>query len=97
MSVKFIDGFVAANGLHLHYRRWLPLEERPELPPLVLLHGLASASHIWNLVAPLLVERGYSVTALDQRGHGEAISPRAAMITRRSSLMIQAQSRRYTL
>ena len=69
------DGFVAANGLRLHYRRWLPLEERAELPPLVLLHGLASASHIWNLVAPLLTERGYSVTALDQRGHGESDKP----------------------
>lgn len=75
MPVQPVDGFVSANGQRLHYRRWLPSEERPELPPLVLLHGLASASHIWNLVAPLLVERGYSVTAFDQRGHGESDKP----------------------
>ena len=75
MPIYPVDGFVVANGLRLHYRRWLPLEERAELPPLVLLHGLASASHIWNLVAPLLAEHGYSVTALDQRGHGESDKP----------------------
>jgi pimeloyl-ACP methyl ester carboxylesterase len=75
MPIQPVDGFVAANGLRLHYRRWLPLEDRPELPPILLLHGLASAAHIWNLVAPLLAGRGYSVTALDQRGHGESDKP----------------------
>ena len=75
MPIQPVDGFVAANSLRLHYRRWLPLEERPELPPILLLHGLASATHIWNLVAPLLAGRGYSVTALDQRGHGESDKP----------------------
>ncbi len=75
MPIQPVDGFVTANGLRLHYRRWLPLEERPELPPILLLHGLASATHIWNLVAPLLAGRGYSVTALDQRGHGESDKP----------------------
>jgi pimeloyl-ACP methyl ester carboxylesterase len=75
MFIQPVDGFVAANGLRLHYRRWLPLAERPDLPPILLLHGLASATHIWNLVAPLLAERGYMVTALDQRGHGESDKP----------------------
>lgn len=75
MAIQPVDGFVAANGLRLHYRRWLPLEERPDLSPILLLHGLASAVHIWNLVAPLLADRGYSVTALDQRGHGESDKP----------------------
>jgi pimeloyl-ACP methyl ester carboxylesterase len=42
---------------------------------MVLLHGLASASHIWNLVAPRLAAQGHSVTALDQRGHGESEKP----------------------
>lgn len=75
MPIQPVDGFVAANGLRLHYRRWLPPEEHPDLPPILLLHGLASATHIWNLVAPLLAERGYRVTALDQRGHGESDKP----------------------
>jgi pimeloyl-ACP methyl ester carboxylesterase len=42
-----------------------------------LLHGLASATPIWDLVAPLLAERGYVVIALDQRGHGESEKPNA--------------------
>jgi pimeloyl-ACP methyl ester carboxylesterase len=70
-----LDGDVSVNGLRLHYRRWMPTEPGGELPPLLLLHGLASSSHIWNLVSPLLAERGYVVTALDQRGHGESDKP----------------------
>ncbi len=75
MPIQPVDGFVSANGLRLHYRRWLPRAELHGSPPLVLLHGLASSLHIWNLVAPLLAERGYHVTALDQRGHGESDKP----------------------
>src|SRR5579864_2029018 len=77
MPIQPIDGDVRANGLRLHYRRWLPTQPGEGLPPLLLLHGLASSSHIWNLVAPLLAERGYIVTALDQRGHGESDKPDA--------------------
>jgi pimeloyl-ACP methyl ester carboxylesterase len=40
-----------------------------------LLHGLASAARIWDLVAPFLAARGHVVTALDQRGHGESDKP----------------------
>jgi pimeloyl-ACP methyl ester carboxylesterase len=75
MPILPLDGFVVANGLQLHYRRWSPAEPSLHLPPILLLHGLASASHIWDLVAPLLAERGYVVTALDQRGHGESEKP----------------------
>lgn len=75
MPVLPIDGFVSANGLQLHYRRWSPAEPLPYLPPVLLLHGLASASRIWDLIAPLLAERGYVATAFDQRGHGESEKP----------------------
>jgi pimeloyl-ACP methyl ester carboxylesterase len=75
MPILPIDSFVTANGLQLHYRRWRPLEYHTRLSPILLLHGLASSSHIWNLVAPQLAARGYTVTALDQRGHGESEKP----------------------
>lgn len=39
----------------------------------MLLHGLASTRHIWDLVA--LGLRGLPVVALDQRGHGESERP----------------------
>ena len=41
---------------------------------MVLLHGLASTCHIWNLVAPLLAQ-DYRVVAMDQRGHGASSKP----------------------
>src|SRR5438270_6311281 len=75
MSILPIDGFISANGLQLHYRRWSPAKPGPNLPPILLIHGLASAARIWDFVAPLLAERDYIVTALDQRGHGESDKP----------------------
>src|SRR2546428_120887 len=41
---------------------------------LVLVHGLGSSRHIWDLVAPELASK-YRVLALDQRGHGESDEP----------------------
>jgi pimeloyl-ACP methyl ester carboxylesterase len=75
MLIQPRDGFTAGNHLQLHYRRWSVASPDPHLPPILLLHGLASAARIWDLVAPLLAERGYLVTALDQRGHGESDKP----------------------
>lgn len=68
------DGFVEARGLRFHYREWRP-DAQPSLPPILLIHGLASAASIWNLTAPLLAARGHRVVALDQRGHGESDKP----------------------
>ena len=39
-------------------------------PPAVLLHGLASSAHWYDLVAPHLREQ-YRLIAPDQRGHGQ--------------------------
>ncbi|HEY7417766.1 MAG TPA: alpha/beta hydrolase [Ktedonobacteraceae bacterium] len=75
MAISPVDNIVTAHGLHMHYRHWLPHTAHPTLPPVLLIHGLASASHIWNFVAPLLAEQGYDVIALDQRGHGESEKP----------------------
>jgi pimeloyl-ACP methyl ester carboxylesterase len=75
MAIQAVDGFTPGNHLQLHYRRWSAASPDPRLPPILLLHGLASVAHIWDLVAPLLAEHGYLVVALDQRGHGESDKP----------------------
>ena len=41
----------------------------------LLVHGLASSSHIWDLVAPKLAHAGVRAVAYDQRGHGESAKP----------------------
>lgn len=43
-------------------------------PQVVLIHGLASTQHIWDLVIPRL-ERRFRVVTYDQRGHGESSKP----------------------
>lgn len=75
MAISPQNTFVSAHGLRLHARHWSPTSPHHALPPLLLLHGLASAARIWDLAAPLLAEQGYTVTALDQRGHGESDKP----------------------
>ncbi len=63
------DKWIELRGLKLHYRDW-----GGEGTALVLVHGLASTSHIFDLVAPLLAKH-FRVIALDQRGHGESDKP----------------------
>ncbi len=60
------DCQIDLRGLPFHYRDW-----GGHGRPVLLLHGLASTCHIWDLVAPLLAE-DCRVVALDQRGHGQS-------------------------
>jgi pimeloyl-ACP methyl ester carboxylesterase len=70
MSSRFaIDKYLVLNDLRFHYRDW-----NGRGWPVLLLHGLASTSHIWDLVAPLLSETA-RVAALDLRGHGLSDKP----------------------
>ena len=62
------------DGVALVVRTWEPLH-RPTVDAL-LLHGLASTSHIWDLVGPKLARRGVRAVAVDQRGHGRSSKPR---------------------
>jgi pimeloyl-ACP methyl ester carboxylesterase len=64
---------VSSGIVRLAVRQWV--SKAPSAgPDLLLLHGLASTSHIFDLVAPLLAARS-RVIALDQRGHGESGKP----------------------
>ncbi len=61
---------VDANTLRFNVQTW----GAPSNPPLVMLHGLASTSHMFDLLAPLLADRFY-IVAPDQRGHGQSDKP----------------------
>ncbi|PKB67104.1 MAG: hypothetical protein BZY81_05465 [SAR202 cluster bacterium Io17-Chloro-G4] len=63
------DLWVTLNGLEFHYRDWGGSGQ-----PVILLHGLASNCHIWDLVAPILA-KDFAVVAMDQRGHGQSAKP----------------------
>lgn len=64
------ERFIELGDLRLHVREWGNASQ----PPLVLLHGLASTSHMFDLIAPALAGQ-YHVIALDQRGHGLSDQP----------------------
>lgn len=71
-----IERSVRVNDVSLYVREWRPAQELDtgESLPILLVHGLASASRIWDLVAPELA-RSRRVIALDQRGHGLSDKP----------------------
>ena len=64
--------FIEIGGLRLHFHECGPSHARPSV---VLVHGLGSSLHIWDLVAPLLAADEMRVLSLDQRGHGESDQP----------------------
>jgi pimeloyl-ACP methyl ester carboxylesterase len=55
------------NGAQLAYLDW----GNASAQPLVLLHGMTSAAHVWDHLAVDLAS-SYRVLALDQRGHGDS-------------------------
>jgi pimeloyl-ACP methyl ester carboxylesterase len=61
---------VTNDGVRLHVREWPGGGD-----DVLLIHGLASSSHIWDLVAPRLVRLGLHPVAYDQRGHGRSSKP----------------------
>ena len=71
------EGYVSVGDVRLRYLEWdAPRSSAGDAGPLplLLLHGLASAAPIWELVAPTLA-RERRVVALDQRGHGLSDKP----------------------
>jgi len=66
------SSYLFLNDLRVHYLQWAP---QSMATPVVLLHGLASNAHIWELTAPFLVDAGYAPLAPDARGHGLTDKP----------------------
>ncbi len=46
-----------------------------EGPPVLLLHGYPQTHVCWHKVAPLMVEKGFTVVASDLRGYGDSSRP----------------------
>jgi len=65
-----MDQFVTVGNLQFHLQEWGDRNN----PTIVLLHGLASTSHMFDLIAPAIGEY-YHVIAPDQRGHGLSDKP----------------------
>lgn len=66
-----VDLDLPGTGVRLRATRWPGAG-----PAVLLLHGLASTRHVWDLVVPHLVgPGGPAVVAVDQRGHGESARP----------------------
>lgn len=65
------------TGDRLHYFDWGgPTTDREPIPPLLLIHGLASTAWAWAPIARRL-RTATRVLALDLRGHGLSESPRS--------------------
>jgi pimeloyl-ACP methyl ester carboxylesterase len=66
------DGFVKVGALRLYYQEW---GSSSSAGTVVLVHGVGSSCHIWDLTGPLLAEKSLRVVASDQRGHGQSDQP----------------------
>ena len=68
---RFTDSaFVAADGVSLPLRKWLP---RGEVKTVILaLHGFNDYSNAFTMPGPLWAEHGIATYAYDQRGFGGA-------------------------
>lgn len=62
--------YVRAGDLQLHLQDWGTRGK----PLLIFLHGLASSSYMFDLIAPAFA-RNYHILAIDQRGHGLSDKP----------------------
>ncbi|MDX1742465.1 MAG: alpha/beta hydrolase [Ruegeria sp.] len=66
MDAHFID----LNGRSFYLRSW----GKPDLPPLLMLHGFPEYGEAWRDLAPYLCDR-FHCLAPDQRGYGQSWCP----------------------
>jgi pimeloyl-ACP methyl ester carboxylesterase len=64
------ENIIKTKTLDIFYRQWGNDKSNPYL----LIHGLASNSRIWDLIAPILATTK-TVIAMDTRGHGKTEKP----------------------
>jgi len=66
---KMENNFSNKSGQQLFYRSWLAPEAKASL---VIAHGYAEHSGRYDDFAKYLASNGFSVYALDHRGHGKS-------------------------
>jgi acylglycerol lipase len=81
--------FPGTGGVALHTQTWLP--ENTARGRVVVAHGLGNHSGGYTALAEALVADGYSVHAMDQRGHGRSSGPPLA-VTRFADLVADLRS-----
>lgn len=59
------------NSVNLAYSRW----GKGNPKRIMLVHGWTGFKEMWNEFAPMLVDKGYDVVAMDLRGHGDSGKP----------------------
>lgn len=62
------ESFYSSDGIQLCYRVWTGAGKAHK--PCLLLHGFTNQADIWQPLAEALQAKGFSVYALDFRGHG---------------------------
>lgn len=65
--------FTLSNGLDVTGLSWP--NHKSELPPVLLVHGLASNAHLWKGVGEILHMIGHHVVAINLRGHHRSSKP----------------------
>ncbi len=69
------ERWIRVGDLRLYAREWNLSNPDTEGQEFLLLHGLSSNAATWDLVASRLVQHGYRVISVDQRGHGLSDKP----------------------
>jgi len=64
--------FTNSRGLGIHYRWWRPTGQTEVKACVVLLHGIAEHSGLYDRFAARLAKEGYAVLAVDHQGHGRS-------------------------
>jgi pimeloyl-ACP methyl ester carboxylesterase len=81
--VNYEENYIETNGVRLHV-----IEAGPKIgPPVILLHGFPEFWYGWNDQIPALVEAGYRVIVLDQRGYNLSDKPKGASAYRVNELV----------
>ncbi|MBU3689230.1 MAG: hypothetical protein B7C54_02300 [Acidimicrobiales bacterium mtb01] len=70
-----IVGAPGSGGVVLRTIERRPTTVDPSLPPVLLIHGLASNARMWDGVAAALGRQGIASVAVDLRGHGLSDKP----------------------